>query len=229
MDFLNHGLIKDGGPLMWPMLLMSIVGFIFFVERTLYLHRGQLGVAAFIAGIKNLLEKRRLVEALTVCEETPGPIPNVVKAALLNYDKPNERMRRAVRDAALVEIPLLERRIGTIAAIAKIAPFLGLLGTVISLMQGFYIMEEAQSYADASLFSGLVGQALTTTAAGLAIAVVGYLAHHFLHGRLRAIVNEMEWVANDIMQFLVVELLPAESTVVVQPPPLPQRSETTAE
>ncbi|MDP0496839.1 MAG: MotA/TolQ/ExbB proton channel family protein [Verrucomicrobiota bacterium JB024] len=202
MGIFDFSLIERGGPLMWPLLVLSLIGFVFFVERTLYLHKGQIRTNTFVDGIKNLVRKRRLLEALTVCEETPGPVASVVKAALLNHDKSEDKMRGAIRDAALVEIPSLERRVGTIAAIAKISPLLGLLGTIVALLSAFTQMQEKGPYANAATFSGDVAQALITTATGLAIAIMAYLAHHFLHGRVRALVHDMEWVGNDIIQFL---------------------------
>ena len=202
MGIFDFSLIERGGPLMWPLLVLSLIGFVFFVERTLYLHKGQIRTNTFVDGIKNLVRKRRPLEALTVCEETPGPVASVVKAALLNHDKSEDKMRGAIREAALVEIPSLERRVGTIAAIAKISPLLGLLGTIVALLSAFTQMQEKGPYANAATFSGDVSQALITTATGLAIAIMAYLAHHFLHGRVRALVHDMEWVGNDIIQFL---------------------------
>ena len=195
---------------MWPLLALAVIGFIFFVERTLYLHKGQIRSGAFTEGIKNLLRKRRVVEAITVCEETPGPIPRVVVAALRNYDRSEQEMMAAVRESALVEIPSLERRIGTLGAIAKVAPLLGLLGTVLALLRAYYTMEVAGPYANAATFSGEVAEALITTATGLGIAILAYLSHHFLFGRLRALVHDMEWVSNDIMQYLLFDLPQAE-------------------
>ena len=194
---------------MWPLLALSLLGFIFFIERTVFLHRGQIKAESFVGGLKNLLRKRRLIEALTVAEETPGPAAAVAKAALLNYDQGAEGMRASVQRAAIVEIPALERRIGTIAALAKIAPLIGLLGTIVAMLQGFYQMESEASYATASSFSGLMAQALMTTALGLLIAIMAHIAYHFLHGRMRAIVQDMEWVGNELMEFLL-KNLPAE-------------------
>jgi len=214
MNFLE--LIKLGGPMMWPLAGLSLLGLVFFLERALFLHKGQIGTAKFIEGIKNLARKRRVLEALTVCEETPGPVASVVKAALLHYREDETRLRGAIQAMALVEIPTLERRLGTIAAIAKVAPLLGLLGTVLSLLQGFKQMnEDAGGYANASEFSGIIASALVTTAAGLGIAVLAYLAHHFLYGRVRALVHDMEWVGNEMLQFLLVDLPAA-------PPPAPE-------
>lgn len=203
MSFLNFSLLEKGGPIMWALLVLSVFGFIFFIERTLFLHRGQIRSSTYLEGIKNLLRKRRLLEAITVSEETPGPVPRVIVAALRNYDRPEEEIRTAMREAALVEIPVLERRVGTIAAIAKVSPILGLLGTVVAMLSAYSIMETAGSYADSSLFAGQVAEALITTACGLAISAMAYLAHHFLYGRVRALVHDMEWAANDILQFLL--------------------------
>ncbi|MCC5882857.1 MAG: MotA/TolQ/ExbB proton channel family protein [Halomonas sp.] len=191
---------------MWVLLVLSVLAMVLFVERALYLHRGQIRSTEFLSGIKNILRKRRLVEALTVCEETPGPVAHVVKAALMHYEEGEERIRFAISEAALVEIPALERRVGSIAAIAQAAPMLGLLGTVLGMITTFGVMQAEGPYVSMAQISGGMWQALLTTAAGLAIAVPAYLAHHFLAGRVRALVNDMEWVGNEIMQFLVKDL-----------------------
>lgn len=197
---------------MWPLLLLSLFGFTIFMERTLFLHRGQIRSNSFIEGIKNLVRKQRLLEALTVCEETPGPVASVVKAGLLNCERAEDDLRAAMREAALVEIPLLERRIGTLGAIAKVAPLVGLLGTVVAILQGFNLMQATDSYADAAQFSGVVAKALITTATGLAISIMAYLAYHFLHGRVRALIHDMEWVANDMLQFILRDLANPDDT-----------------
>jgi biopolymer transport protein ExbB len=206
MNFFNLGLFEQGGPVMWLLLLLSILALVLFMERALFLHRGQIRSTEFVSGIKNILRKRRLVEALTLCEETPGPVANVVKAGLLHFEEDEEKMRFAIQEAALVEIPILERRIGSIAAIAQAAPLLGLLGTVLGMIATFSLIHAEGPYVNASMLAGGIWQALLTTAAGLAIAVPAHLAHHFLSGRVRALVNDMEWVGNEIMQFLLKDL-----------------------
>ena len=199
-------LLEEGGLMMWPLLLVSLFGFVIFMERTLFLHRGQIRTNDFLAGIKNLLRKQRLVEALTVCEETPGPVPGVVKAALLHHNEGEDEMRRAIQAAALVEIPSLERRIGSIAAIARIAPLLGLLGTIIGMIHSFHQLQIAGTYAHFGSLAGGLGEALVTTAVGIAIAIIALISHHFLQGRTRALVHDMEFAGHDILQFLLRDL-----------------------
>lgn len=191
---------------MWVLLLMSLVGFLVFVERALYLHRGQIRSSEFIAGIKNAVRKQRLVEALTLCEETPGPLPNLVKASLLYFEEDEGKIRYEIQEAALVEVPGLEKRLGALSALAKAAPLVGLLGTVIGLAQTFYEMQAAGNYSDATLLAQGMWQALLTTAWGLAVAVLAFLGHHFLHGRVRALVMDMEWAGNEMLKFIVRDL-----------------------
>ena len=196
-------LLAAAGPMTWVLLVLGLVLLVVFVERALYLHRSQIRASAFLGGIKNILAKRRLVEALTVCEETPGPVAAVVKAALLHADEGADSMRFHVQEAALVELPALERRIGAIGAIAQVAPLVGLLGTVLGMITTFAAFQ--RDYATASVLAKGMWQALLSTAGGIMLAIPAHLAIHFLNGRVRAIVREMEWSGNEIMKYLNTE------------------------
>ncbi len=185
------------------LLALGLLFLVLFIERTLYLHRGQIRSTAFLNGIKNILAKRRLVEALTVCEETPGPVAAVVKAALLHADDDADTLRFHVQEAAVVELPALERRLGAIAAIAQVAPLVGLLGTILGFIATFYAFQK--DYMAASALSHGMGEALLSTAGGLMLAIPAHLGYHFLSGRVRAIVRDMEWSGNAIMKYLLTE------------------------
>ncbi len=191
--------------MMWVLLVLGGFALLLGIERTLYLHRGQIKAKAFIDGIKNILAKRRLVEALTVCEETPGPVAAVVKAALLHADDSAEAMRFHVQEAAVIELPALERRLGSIAAIAQVAPLVGLLGTVLGMVTTFLAFEQGGNYATAGALSAGMWQALLAAAGSLMLAIPAHLSHHFLSGRVRAVVRDVEWSGNEIMKFLLTE------------------------
>ncbi|MCG8525485.1 MAG: MotA/TolQ/ExbB proton channel family protein [Opitutales bacterium] len=199
---LDFSVIEQGGPIMWLLLTISVVGFVLFVERLFFLHKGHINTGSFVEGITNVVKKRRLVEALTICEENPSPISNIIKSALLNYDQPKERLFDAVQTAALVEIPYLQRRIGTLAVVARVAPLLGLLGTLLSIMSTFYQLQTDGPYANSADYAGFMAQALITTIFGVGIAIMAQLAHHFLHGRFRALVHDIEWVGHDMIQLI---------------------------
>jgi len=117
-----------------------------------------------------------------------------------------QRMRLAAEEAALLEVPQLERRVGTLLAIAKIAPLLGLTGTVFALLRAFWGMRGQGHYATADAFAGDVAAALATTALGLLLSALAHLAHHFLNGCARAVLHDIEWAAHETIQFVCAEL-----------------------
>lgn len=199
---IDISILQQGGPMMWLLLGISVVGFVLFIERLFFLHKGHINTSSFIEGITNIVKKKRLVEALTICEENPGPISNIIKSALLNYDQTKEKLFEAVQTAALVEIPYLQRRIGTLAVVARVAPLIGLMGTLLSIMDTFFKLNADGPYANASDYAGFLAQALITTIFGVGIAIMAQLAHHFLHGRFRALVHDIEWVGHDMIQLI---------------------------
>ena len=188
---------------MVPIAAIAFAGAIIFVERLLYLHKGQIRAAEFVSGIKTALKKRRLLEAITICEESFGPVPRVVKAALLNSEESPELMSHAVNAAAANEFALIDRRVASLALIAKIAPLLGLIGTVLALLSIFYSMSGKGPYSDISDFSLAVYNALLSTAFGLLVAVLGWLSYSFLNSRVRALAHDIDWAGNDIMLFIL--------------------------
>jgi biopolymer transport protein ExbB len=201
----SYSLFAKGGPVMWLLLLVGLVALAIFVERALFLHRGQIRSMEFLSGIKNLLQKGRLMEALTLCEETPGPVAVVVKAGLRHAADDEQAMRFALQEAALVELPVLERRISALAAVAQIAPLLGLLGTLLGMVRTFWLFNQGGNYATPAVLSGGMWEALLTAVAGLAIAIPAHLGRHFLTSRVRALVHDMEWVGNELMRYLLRE------------------------
>ncbi|HVU17743.1 MAG TPA: MotA/TolQ/ExbB proton channel family protein [Candidatus Didemnitutus sp.] len=205
MHSFSYSLFARGGPVMWLLLLVGLVALGIFIERALFLHRGQIRSTEFLNGIKNLLQKGRLMEALTVCEETPGPVAAVVKAGLRHARDDEQGMRFAIQDAALVELPILERRIGSLAAIAQIVPLLGLLGALLGMIKTYWLFNQGGNYATPAGLAGGMWEALLTAAAGVGIAIPVHLARHFLTGRVRALVHDMEWVGNELMRYLLRE------------------------
>lgn len=205
MNAFSYSVFTQGGPVMWLLMLLGVAALVIFLERALFLHRGQIRSTEFLGGIKNLLLKQRLMEALTLAEETPGPVAKVVKAGLRHAADDEPAMRFAVQEAAIVEIPVLERRISALAAIAQIAPLFGLLGTLLGMIKTFWLFNQGGNYATPAVLAGGMWEALLTAAAGLAVAIPAHLARHFLTGRVRLLVQDMEWAGSELMRFLLRE------------------------
>jgi len=100
MTAFSYSIFAKGGPVMWLLILLGLAAVVIFIERALFLHRGQIRSTEFLNGIKNLLEKNRLMEALTLGEETPGPVAKVVKAGLRHATDDEQALRFAVQEAA---------------------------------------------------------------------------------------------------------------------------------
>ena len=185
------------------LICLMFIGLIFFFERLIFLHKSQIQAVAFLLGIKNLVKKQRVLEAITVCEGAPGPIPQIVKVALLHQESVEHQLRGEVQKAAILQVPVLQQRIGVLWLIAHMGPLLGLLGVVSAFLQGFLKMQAEGPYGTFSLFSSEVIQALTTLSVGLLCSILAYLGHFFLKSRVQTLLYDIEWSASDIVQFLL--------------------------
>lgn len=188
---------------MIPLASLAIVGAVIFLERLLYLHKGQIRALEFVSGIKEALKKRRLLEAITICDESFGPIPRIVKTALVNCEESNDVLSQSVNSAALNEFALLDRRVASVALIAKVSPLLGLAGTVLALLDAFYTMSSSGSYTAANEFSACIYNALLSSAFGLLIAICAWIGYSFLNSRVRALAHDIDWSANEIILFII--------------------------
>lgn len=192
-------MISYGGPVFWLLLIAGAGALAVFVERFLHCHRAQINSLEFLNGVKTVLRRENVVEALSICDATPGPVARLVKTAILNRDNGRERVREALEETSLVEVPRLEEKLNLIATIAQIAPLLGLLGTVLGLIQIFMKMQEAGLHAHVGLLAAGVWQALICGAAGLAVAIPAHAGYNYLVSRVNSIVLDMERAATEIV------------------------------
>jgi biopolymer transport protein ExbB len=195
-------LIKSGGPVFWLILLTSAVAVVVFIERFLYCHRAQINSIEFLNGVKIVLKRDNVVEALSICDATPGPVARLVKTAILNRDHGRERVREALEEAGLTEVPRLEEKLNLLATIAQIAPLIGLLGTVLGFMQSFYAMQGQGVHAHFGELTDGVWRALVCAAAGIAVAIPAHAAYNYLVSRVNSIVLDMERASTEIVNIV---------------------------
>lgn len=201
MEQIQYYFVTQGGVSTYPLLILAIMVAVIFLERVFFLHKSHIGVEDFVNGIKNLVKKERLLEALTLCEETPGPIPRVVKSALLHSGESRETLFSAIKTAALLEIPLLERRVAALASIASIAPCVGFLGTILAIARAVIGFDAANS--NSREFSVYLGEALFSSALGIGLGLLALLAYHFIYSRVKMMLYELEWQGHAIYEFMV--------------------------
>jgi biopolymer transport protein ExbB len=140
-----------------------------------------------------------VVEAVSICEATPGPVARLVKTAILNRDHGRERVREALEEAGLAEVPRLEEKLNLLATIAQLAPMLGLLGTILGFIKVVSEMEQDRLYAHVGQLSTGMGEALICAAAGLAVAIPAHAGYNYLVSRVNSIVLDMERAATEIV------------------------------
>ena len=196
-------LLSYGGPVIWLILIAAATAVVVFIERALYCHQSHINSAEFLNGVRTVLKRDNVVEAVSICDATPGPVARLVKAAILNRDKGRERVREAVEEAGLVEVPRLEEKLHLLATIAQITPLLGLFGTIIGFIDVFKLLQTDGAYAhffggEHSLAAG-VWRALVCAAAGIAVAIPTHAGYNFLVSRVNKIVLDMERAATEIV------------------------------
>jgi biopolymer transport protein ExbB len=195
-------LLKQGGGILWIIIGCGVFAFVVFVERALHLHRARIKSEDFVKGIINILGRKNISEALAICEDTPGPVAYVVKTAILHRNNSKAEIREAVEDASLAEVSRMERRLAAIVTVAQIAPLLGLLGTVLGMVESVLVMQmQSPLIQSADVMGGLL-KALLATAAGLTVAVPCYAAFNLLIVKIDRIVLDMEKAASEIVAFL---------------------------
>jgi len=191
---------------MWLILLAAATAAAVFVERALYCHRSQINSAEFLNGVRTVLKRGNVVEAISICDATPGPVARLVKSAILHREQGRDRVREAVEEAGLVEVPRLEEKLNLLATIAQISPLLGLFGTIIGFIRIFMAMQHDGPYVhmsgDITSFTAGVWTSLICAAGGIAVAIPSHAAYNYLVSRVNKIVLDMERAAAEIVNIV---------------------------
>lgn len=211
-SMLSPGFLGRFGLMLVPLLALSATALAVMADRYLMYHRERINAAEFLAGVRNVLRRDSVVEAISICDATPGPVSKLVKAAILSRDGGRERVQEAIEEVGLVEVPRLEARLNVLATVAQVAPLVGLLGTLFGFIGVFRGLQRTGTLmAPADLF-GHLWQSLYSAAGGVTIAIVAYLAYNYLVGRVNAIVLDMERASADALRMVTAE--PGNGTVV---------------
>ena len=199
-------LLRQGGPMVWVLLLVSAFGVTAFLERLLYYHRAQINASEFMAGVRTVLKNDNVVEAVAICDATPGPVARMAKLGILNREQTHDRLKELLDDHSRAEVPRLEKRLNMLGTIAQIAPLLGLLGTVLGFIQIFQGVWLKGNWVLANDLAGGIWQGLVCMALGLAIAIPCTIAFNYLVGRKDDIALDIEKSNAELLNILAFEL-----------------------
>lgn len=212
-------LLRDGGPITWIICLFSVITAIIIVERLFHLHRAQINVPDFMRGVTTGLsrENANTMEAISICGENPGPVAHILRAAILNSRRGEKKMCEAVEDAGLEEVPRLERSIDALASIATLTILLGLLGTMLGLIDLFKAIEGQGTWVEVGQMAKSIKTALISSAAGLTVAIPAIGFHNYFTNRVKSIILDMEKAAAEMIHFLVDREIAVAGKVPTEP------------
>lgn len=197
-------LFIDGGPVIMGLIfLSSIIALVIIIERLLYFKKLNMDDEKIIERLTSAIDNGHYDEALTICDTAPSPVTNLMRAGIKHRDDSEHHIQDAIKDAASLEIPKLERFLTTLGTIANIAPLLGLLGTVIGNMEAFGLIGTKGALGSMEDLAGGISKALLTTAFGLSVAIPCAIFYNFLTNKVNNIILTLETKANELVLLLV--------------------------
>ncbi len=187
-----------GGPLMYPLLLCSILSLAIIIERLIYYFKIGQKNKIIISEIENALENRDWFTIKEVCQNYSTPLAYVLLGGLEHFAESKENIKERIESTALLEMTQLEKYLPVLATIASVSTLLGFTGTVTGMIRAFQSIAETGISSPAIVGTG-IAEALITTAAGLIIAVPTIVFHHYFTQRVDSFVFEIDKYSHQLL------------------------------
>jgi biopolymer transport protein ExbB len=194
-------LVKAGGWLMLPIILCSVAALAIVVERFWFLQRKRVTPKHLVAQVWHWARQNELDESRIQFLKANSPLGRIIATGLINRHHPREIMKESIEDAGRHIVPELDRFLNTLGTIAAITPLLGLLGTVVGMIDVFTAIIEHGVGNPADLAEG-ISKALITTAAGLSVAIPALMFYRYLRGHVNELIITMEQEALKLIEVL---------------------------
>jgi biopolymer transport protein ExbB len=195
-------LLAEGGVLMIPLFVLSLVAIFVIAERWRSLNNSQIEVDGFLRTVENMLKDGDRERALTYCDGIDKPLARILKAGIRRLGRPIRDIEDAISNAGKKEIYHLEKRMNWLATIAGVAPLIGFTGTVTGMIEAFMDIQSLQGNVNPSVLAGGIWEALITTATGLIVGIIAYGFYNFLLGKINRTVHELENASADFIDLL---------------------------
>ncbi len=194
--------IIRGGFMMIPILLGSVLALTIIIERFLVMQRSRVLPEAFLERMNKMLKTGKVAEAISACRENDSVVARIMSAGLENSHRSKSDIKEALEDAGKLEATNLSRWIAALGRIEAMEPLMGLLGTVLGMIEAFKKIEELNVIGDPSALASGVWQALITTAAGLLIAIPTFVFYRYFRTRINSLLLEMEQNAHLLLRHM---------------------------
>jgi biopolymer transport protein ExbB len=194
-------LFLDGGPFMWPILGLLVVGLAFVIERFWTLTKASVNTRKFLGRVRIALEQGGIAAAAEECEKTPGPVASIFHAGLSRHEKGIAYVEKAITTAGSLEMAFLERGMIVLSTVIVLAPMLGFTGTVWGMVEAFDAIK-VQNDISPSIVAGGISQALLTTLFGLVVAMIIQVFNNYFTSRIDKLIIDMEESSVELIEAL---------------------------
>lgn len=195
-------LCLQGGPLMIPLALLSLICVYVFIERMIVISKADRLDESFMKRIRDYIHEGEVESAYNLCRKNGTPYGRLIEKGISRIGRPVNDIMSAIENTGNIEVANLSKGLPWLATTASGAPMLGFLGTVIGMVEAFYSIASQGNSANISTFSDGIYTALVTTVAGLVVGVVALFAYNYLVARVNAVMNRMESKTMEFMDLL---------------------------
>jgi len=195
-------ILSQGGILMFPLFILSILAIYVIAERWRTLDNSKMDVNSMLNNIESLLKSGSQQRAVQYCEEFDKPLARILKSGIRRLGRPIRDIEQAIHNAGKKEIYQLEKRMNWLATIASVAPLIGFTGTVTGMIRAFMDIQSLQGNVNPSVLAGGIWEALITTATGLIVGIIALGFYNYLVGKVNRMVFELENASADFVDLL---------------------------
>ena len=192
--------LNEGGITMVALGVLSIALVAFLLERLLTLRRRRFVPSKLITHVRPLFAEGRFDEISAACDRHPSPAADIIRHCIDYREADFSIMQGGASDIGARAIVDQEEKCNPLAVIAAVAPLLGLLGTMIGMIESFKLVEVFGDEGGASLLAGSISKALITTAVGLVLAIPAVLCYHWARRRVHGIANAIETESESLLK-----------------------------
>jgi len=195
-------LLFKGGFMMIPILLLFIITIYILIERILVINKESKSPKNFTDEIIKRINNNDINGAKLICDETNNPIARMILKGLNKIESSLKNIETSIENVGKIEIYNLEKNLSLLATISGAAPMMGFLGTVTGMIQAFISIAQEEGAVSPKLLSSGIYEAMITTAAGLFVGIVAYLAYNYLVSRVEKLIHRMEYSTIEFIETL---------------------------
>ena len=194
-------LLSKGGVLMIPLALLFVVAIYVFIERLLYIRKASRMEDNFMNIIRDNIITGNVSAARNLARNTNNPVARIIDKGIQRIGKPIDAIEKSMENVGKLEMYKMERNLSILSLIAGIAPMFGFLGTIIGMFQLFFRLASTGEFTIQSMADGIYTK-LISSAVGLIIGLLAFIAHSYLNSQIDKTANKMEASSAEFVDIL---------------------------